>query len=261
MEEKTNANTKKIYEQWWFWLIIVAIILIIAVVVVFAINTPKSNQMNSTISSSGDAQKTITDSNGREILKSDAKPSADNIEFEAVGITEYGDFVVKITNKNKVGVCITDNTVIFKDANGVFQKSENLDGYFIAIPANGTTYNYISGYKSDFSVYPKYEFNCEIANISDMYVYENISIESADTGEQLAVTFKNNTTYDLEYTRVIGVFYRDNTIVGIEDGYSNNVIKAGKEGYMNIDYPKNKSYDNVIFDKFEVYYISGSIKR
>ena len=185
--------------------------------------------------------------------------STDNIVIEKVGITKYGDFVIKVTNNNEGAVCLSSITTVFKDSNGDFAISKKSDQSFVCIPAKGVTYVYNWGYKENYAQYPIYEFSCELANISDDFVYNGIEIKSNNTGSQIAVTLTNNSGETIKAASVIVLYYKGNDIVGVENGYSDATVANGSNAYINVDYPKDSKYNTVSFDKYEVYYTQASI--
>lgn len=196
--------------------------------------------------------------------ESNKKASVENILIEKAGITNSGDFVVKVTNNNSKAVCLSGITVNFMDQDGTFQLSEHSYQSFICIPAGGTTYVYLWNYDKDYNKYPEYEFKTEFANIADNFVYNGIDIQSTNTGEQIAVTLTNNSMRTIEYPKVVVVYYKNGTIVGVEEGTSNvssGKISNGAKAYLNVDYAKDSNYNNVSFDKYEVYYISAEIAQ
>lgn len=185
--------------------------------------------------------------------------STENVLMEKVGITKAGDLVIKVTNNNEGAVCLSEITTNFKDANGVFQLSKNADQSFVCIPAKSTTYVYDWGFEQDYSQYPNCEFTCTLANISDSFVYNGITLTSTDNGSKIAVTVKNDSGETISSPEVIALYYQGDTIVGAETGYSssNSPITNGTEGYLNVDYPEDSKYKAVSFDKYEVYFIQA----
>jgi len=185
--------------------------------------------------------------------------STQNVVIEKVGITKAGDFVIKVTNNNDGAVCLSSISTVYKDASGNFMEKVEAGDGFICIPAKSSTLAYNWGYDKDFTKYPNYEFSCELANISDSFVYDNIDITSNNTGKQIAVTLKNNTDKTINDCRVLVAYYQNNEIVGVETGYSSDTTSAGASAYINVDYPDDSNYKEVSFDKYEVYYINAGI--
>lgn len=185
--------------------------------------------------------------------------STDNIVIEKAGITKAGDFVIKVTNNNNGSVCLSSITTIFKDSNGNFAISKEANQSFVCIPAKGTTYVHNWGYDENYSQYGSYEFNCELANISDDFIYNDIEIKSNNTGKQISVTLTNNSKKTIKSASVTVVYYKGNDIVGIETGYSDSTVADASNAYINVEYPLDSKYNEISFDKYEVYYTKASI--
>lgn len=185
--------------------------------------------------------------------------STENIIMEKVGITKAGDFVIKVTNNNEGSVCLSSITTIFKDSNGNFAVSKEAYQSFVCIPAKGITYVHNWGYNENYSQYPIYEFNCELANISNDFVYNGIELKSNNTGSQIAVTLTNNSGETIESATITTLYYKGNDIVGIETGYSSTAVANGSNAYINVEYPVDSRYNEISFDRYEVYYTKASI--
>jgi len=183
--------------------------------------------------------------------------SVDKIEYETLGITKAGDYVLRVINNNEGSVCLSEVDANFKDADGNFLLSSQAVHNYIVIPGNSYTIIYFNGYDNDFSKYPNVEFKSELADMLDFVAYSGIEITSINTGKQIAVTAKNNTGKTLSNVQVLAVYYDDGVVVGVEDGYTFNTIADGESAYINVDYSKDSKYDDVSFDKYEVYYINA----
>lgn len=199
----------------------------------------------------------ITTDNGNGTSK--VSVSTENVKIEKVGITKSGDFVMKVTNNNEGSVCLSSISTIYKDANGNFVEKVETDSGFVCIPAKSSTLVYNWGYDKNFKQYPNYEFSCELANISESFIYDKLDITSNNTGKQIAVTVKNNNEKTLTDCRVVVAYYLNNEIVGISTGYSDATTASGSNAYINIEYPQDSNYNEVSFDKYEVFYINAGI--
>lgn len=222
---------------------------VLAIIILFCISKNTDGQTGTGVTTDG--------GNGN---LSKVSVSTQNVVMEKIGITKAGDFVIKVTNNNDGAVCLSSISTVYKDANGTFvEKVESRDS-FVCIPAKSSTLVYNWGFDKDFTKYSNYEFSCELANISDDFVYNNIDITSTNTGKQIAVTLKNNTNKTLRSVNVVVAYYKDNEIVGVESGYSSDTISAGANAYINVDYPTDSNYyDTISFDKYEVFYINAGI--
>lgn len=185
--------------------------------------------------------------------------SIENVIMEKVGITKSGDFVIKVTNNNEGSVCLSSISTVYKDENGTFMKKVSSNNNFVCIPAKSSTLVYNSGFDEKFEQYAQCEFLCELANISENFVYSNVILSSNDTGKQISVEIKNETGKVLADCEVVVAFYSNNELVGIETGSSYDNTQVGGSAYINVDYPNDLNYDKVSFDKYEVHYIRAGI--
>jgi hypothetical protein len=186
--------------------------------------------------------------------------SVGEVQVEKVGLTKAGDLVVKITNNNEESICLTDVKANFKDANGNFVISKRIETAFMVIPGKSSVLTYFWGYGEDYSQYPNVSFQSELANISDWFANSGIVLASNDTGRQIAVTVKNNSGKQITDVSVVVIYYQDNEVVGAETGYTDSDALNGEETYINVDYPDDRNYNSVPFNKYEVYYVNASVK-
>lgn len=185
----------------------------------------------------------------------------EKIKIEYAGLTKSGDFVIKITNDNNVPVCLSSITTDYKDKDGKSVRNVNSFDSFVCVPANSFTYAFNIGFEENFSDYPKYEFDCELSNISDYFVYNGIDITSKDTGDQIEVELNNNSGSNIEEICVTVVYYKNNKIVGIKPGYEDETIANNEKTNIEIEYPNDEEYKEISFDKYEVYYTHASIEN
>lgn len=223
------------------------ILCVIALIICFSNN-------NSTSPTTGTG-KTIDTGNGTKTVQ----VSTENVVMEKAGITKVGDFVIKITNNNEGSVCLSSIKTAFKDESGNFALSKEAQQSFVVIPAHGTTYVYDWGFEENYAKYPTYEFSCELANIADSFVFDGINVTSNNTGKQIAVTLANNSGETITSANVVVLFYKGNEIVGAEEGYSDSSVSNGSNSYINVEYPKDSKYNEVSFDKYEVYFSKAEI--
>lgn len=199
----------------------------------------------------------ITNDSGSGIKK--VSVSVEEVQVEKVGLTKAGDLVVKITNNNEGSVCLSDVKANFKDANGNFAVSKGFETLFMVIPGKSSVLTYFWGYGEDYSQYPNVSFQSKLANISDSFAHSGIDLTSNNTGKQIAVTVKNNSGKQITDASVVVIYYQGNEVVGAERGYTDSGAPNGGETYINVDYPDDKNYDSVSFDKYEVYYVKASV--
>lgn len=183
----------------------------------------------------------------------------ENVAVEGLGITASGDFAFKITNNNSEPVYIDTVNVVFKDVEGNFALKENGFVSYFAIPANTEVVNYVWGYGQDFSQYSNYEFEVQMSDFKsdENMLCDNFEITSNDTGEQIAVEIKNNNDEAVRSMDIVVAYYQGDKIVGCETGDAYEETSAGGTAYANVDYPKDSKYQDVAFDKYEVYFLGA----
>lgn len=183
----------------------------------------------------------------------------ENIEIEALGITKNGDFAIKVINNNEVPVNIDNVSTIFKDENGTFMKKAETYDSFFCIAANSEVIVYDWGFDENFSQYPNYEFDFSLSNISDDFLYNNFEVSSTDTGDQISIQVKNNNHESIESMKVNVVYYENESIVGIQSGYSyDSTVAEGDSAYINVYYPEDSDYNEVSFDRYEIYIVQAN---
>ena len=184
----------------------------------------------------------------------------ENITVEKVGITTKGDFALKIKNNNNKTVYIDSVDVIFKDADGNFVVKE--DGFvtYFAIPANTEVINYVWSIGDDFAQYPNYEFEVTMSEylLEAGMLSDNFEIKSNNTGDQIAIEVKNNNNEAARTMNIVVAYYQGDNIVGIENGGVYQKTAAGGTAYINVDYPVDSDYNEIPFDKYEVYFLGAN---
>lgn len=182
-----------------------------------------------------------------------------NIEKEVMGITKSGDYVIKLKNNNDTQIYVDNVSIRFFDAEGNFTKKENSQDSYFCIPANTEVVTYIWGHNEDFDKYANSEIEVMLGDPLYDYYTENFEIKANDTKENIAVTITNNNDVKLDCIKINVSFIKDNKIVGIESGisYDEGIEANGGKAYINVDYPVDEDYEEVSFDKFEVYLISA----
>ena len=183
----------------------------------------------------------------------------ENVTAEGLGITANGDFAFKITNNNDEPVYLDSVNVIFKDANGNFAVKESGFVSYFSIPANSEVVNYVWGYSQDYSQYPIYEFDFQLSESwsSEDMLCENFEVTSNNTGSQIAVEVKNNNNVATRSMNVVVAYYQGDKIVGCEEGDAYEEVAAGGTAYVNVDYPTDSRYQDVAFDRYEVYFLGA----
>lgn len=238
---------KKLYQKWWFWVCIVLIVLIVG----FAVLANNKNAPTST---------TYTNSG---IFNS--KPTKENIIIEKLAIVNEENFIINIKNNNNSKVVIDEISLILKDEDGNFIKKVDCMDSNIPLNAGQDTISYMWEYGFDFSNYSNYEFTFEINDDTtgmfpaELYICDNFEITSNDTGEELAVTVKNNNNENASVLLNV-LYYKDNNIVGFSGLNITDEIAGNSQGYINIPYPTDKDGDAISFDDYKLYFVKGKIK-
>ena len=183
-----------------------------------------------------------------------------NITIESTGITANGDFSFKVTNNNNQAVFINTINVIFKDKDGNFMEKLSSNASYFGISANSEVINYLSGYDTDFSKYPNYEFELELDDgwVAEDILIDNFEITANNTGKQISVQLKNNNESACKDIKMVAAFYKDDSIVGCTEGFEfDSTVSANGTAYINIHYPMDSDYDDVKFDDYKVYLLSA----
>lgn len=199
---------------------------------------------------------TKTGEQGSNIVENKEK----NVQIEAIGLTENGDFAFKVTNNNSEPVYIESVNTIFKDANGNFAKKVESEIQFFTVDKNSEVVNYAWGFDEDFSKYSNYEFEVEFAEnyMKKNFLTDNFEVVTNNTGKQIAVSVKNNNTVDVKTIEVIVAYYKNGNIVGCQLGYSDTTVGKEKTAYLNVEYPQDSKYNNVSFDTYTTYLLQAS---
>lgn len=185
----------------------------------------------------------------------------DNIRKETLGLTQDGDYIIKLTNNNNKDVSIGNINVKFIDENGnVAEKNIANDCYFV-IPANKEIITYVNGSYKNLGQYVDSEIDISISSQFYEYRANNFEIETINNteDEEIEVILTNNNDIDLEYIKVNVVFTKDNSVVAIEDDATYKGIGAnGGKITLNVDYPyDSNTRENIQFDKYTVYLTSA----
>lgn len=215
------------------------------------------------INLTGCSEKETKENNNKSTTTSIKKPTTEeiqnNITAEAVGITEYGDYLIKLKNENNIPVYIEDVIVKFFDKEGNFAKKDSTHDSYFCIPANSEIVTYIWGYNQEFEKYSKSEIDIQFSEPFYEYFTENFEIKANDTGEQIAVTVVNNNDAELDAISINVAFLKNGKIVGIENGtsYEEGIESNGGTAYINVSYPKDSDFEDITYDDFKVYLISA----
>ena len=252
--DSKNSSSKTAYV-----LMFVFLVCFIIALILFIYQRNEYNELKEKYDSLAEVEITYQDYSYADYgLSASTNDLEENIEVEALGIAENGDFVIKVTNNNDEAVNIESVETIFKDEDGTFIKKVETYDMFFCVDANSEVIVYNWGYDEDFSQYAEYEFEVSLSNIGDSFLYNNFEILSTDTGDQISIQVTNNNSESIESMEVNVAYYLNGTIVGIESGYSDSTVAEGENAYINVDYPVDSDYDEVEFDEYEVYLISAN---
>ena len=242
------GEKKKLYQKWWFWVCIVLIVCVIGVIIVLSNNNNTST--STTYTSSG-------------IFNN--KPTKENISIEKLTVVNKETLVISIKNNNDSKVVVDEISAILKDENGNFIKKIDCMDSNIPLNAGQDTISYMWEYDFDFSNYSNIEFTFRINDDTsgmfpaDLYICDNFEITANNTGEQIAVTIKNNNKEKASVT-LNALYYKNNNIVGFSGLSISDDIDSGSQGYINIPYPCDEDGNTIPFDNYKVYFVKGKIK-
>jgi len=113
-------------------------------------------------------------------------------------------------------------------------------------------------YDSAPADYSKYEITIKANDYSsDLNGYtlmnDKVSMQDKDTGDEIDVTFTNNSDQDIQNIDLQVVYYKDGKIVGMDQNYVND-LRAGSSEMSKMHYPYDSNYDDVTFDQYKVFY-------
>lgn len=252
-----KEEKKELYQKWWFWL---CVVLGLCVVAVFNIMINSKNETTMGTTTNTTYLDTKYNDTVYENFYNNEIRLKENIKVEYAGITKFGDFVIKVTNNNNVPVQIREITTIYKDSNDTFMKKETSKDKYFSVEANSEVYVRNWGYEENFEQYPKYEFDFGFSGSLNFAnsVIGSYEIKANNTGKNIALEIQNNNSEAIDNVIVGVVFYKENQIVGYENGYDyDNTTGSGKSAYINVDYPKDSNFKKVDFDNYKVYILNA----
>ena len=256
----------KFYQKWWFWVCIVAIICVILVsIILINKGQKKDTRGDSNIQKvNSDIEDEMDDYDNSKQLERQVLQKNENLKkniiIEAIGITKNGDFAFKLKNNNNEKIYVQTIETIFKDSAGNFVEKVESDASYFIVKENSEIVLYDDGYQKDFSKYPSYEFSVVLDDsryIAEKTVIDNLELIHNKTQDQLSKEIKNKNSIPLKDITVLVAYYKDNQNVGCKSISEYNVVSPNSSGYLNVDYPKDKEYETVEFDKYEVYLLSA----
>lgn len=110
----------------------------------------------------------------------------------------------------------------------------------------------------NFVQYPNYEFEVELSDkYADNIVLDNLDITSNYTENKMNVKVTNKNDFNIDYIKVLVVYYQNDTIIDCETGITNSKTGPNKTASINVNYPEDSNYNS--FDNYEVYLIDTNI--
>lgn len=161
-------------------------------------------------------------------------------------MTALDKLVVFAKNNNKVPVDM-EIEVEFYDKNGTIVGSDS--DSLIGVGANSEIATEMWSTPDSFDNYKIY---VDVEQTDEKSYLDKVELTHNNTNKEIAVQVKNNSGDTIESVSVSVVYYKDDKVVGIEDGYESD-IKPGRSANFNIDYPYNKNYDKIRFDTYKVF--------
>lgn len=160
-------------------------------------------------------------------------------------VAKNGKLIVLVTNNNTVAVDM-EMEVEFYDAEGTIIGSD--DEGFTAVSANATVAAEIYSTPDKWDNYKVY---VDVEETNEISYFDKISINHSNSDRKIAVQVTNNSDETIEQITVAVVYYQDDKIVGLENGYEFD-IKSGRSANFNIYYASDKNYRDVKFDTYKV---------
>ena len=182
--------------------------------------------------------------------------SVENIELKTVGITDDGELVVKITNKDEKIAYIDKVKAKFKTNNTSEELSASPSSFYIE--PNKDMYVYFYSYVVDFEndkKYQNYDLNVEMEDLNG-YMFSNPTIYDGEitikeTSDSIIIKFDEKLKN--VYTNI--VFFNDGKPVKISNNtYNSTTIIDEKTTYLisNIPTLNYFSDEKIEYDKYEV---------
>ena len=188
----------------------------------------------------------------QEQEKNTSTTSVDNIKVENIGVTKRGDLAIKLTNEDK-------DTAYISTVYATFGSGERISAeeYSLYIEPNKEMYVHISDFDLRYHSITDEEIkNCKFeVNLSANSYFSSPSEIMKDkynvTELEDGLLVKLNGMYS--NIKANAVFYKDNKIISIVESES-GIIKGNNETYINIEYPIDSHYQNLEFDKYDLYF-------
>ena len=216
--------------------------LLLAVVMVTGCGNNKANSTGSNTSTGTNTNNSSTNSNtsGKSAVDLGKKIKSSG------ATTDLGKFVVFITNENDVAVDM-EIEVEFYDANGVIVGSdkENLE-------AVGSKAEVAIDMWSTPESFDSYKIYVDVKETTKTQYFDKIELTHNNTGKEIVVQVKNNSSDTIEYMTVSVVYYQGDKVVGYDDDIESE-IKPDRSGNFKLSFPYNKNYDDVKFDNYKVF--------
>ena len=188
----------------------------------------------------------------QEQEKNTSTTSVDNIKIENIGVTKRGDLAIKLTNEDK-------DTAYISTVYAIFGSGERISAeeYSLYIEPNKEMYVHISDFDLRYHSITDEEIkNCKFeVNLSaNSYFFSPSEIMKDKynvTKLEDGLLIKLNGMYS--NIKADAVFYKDNKIISIVESES-GIIKGNSETYINIEYPIDSHYQELEFDKYDLYF-------
>lgn len=248
MEENRFTLSKK-YKVLLIIIIFVAIITVILCCTIFRKNNRNNNSNGSNISNGFNTSVGTNDYNGSNNTNP-SKYSSAELEKNIVcngAITERGKLLAFVKNNNDIPIKM-EVEVEFYDSDGMIVGSDSDTLYVVA--ANSEIVTQFWSTPDSFDSYKIY-VDAEIVVYYKSYI-DSIELIHNNTGKDIAVQVKNNSSDVIDDVRVAVVYYNGDKVVGYDDG-SGYDIKSDRSANITLYYPRGRNYKNVYFDSYKVF--------
>lgn len=161
-------------------------------------------------------------------------------------VDKKGKLVVIAQNKNNTNIDL-EIEVEFYDSKDNIVGSDSESFYGVGAGGEVAAELYSTPEKFD-----KYKIFADAKQTDTVCYYDKVKLSHNNNGEDIVVQLTNESKEEVGCMSVCVVYYRDDKIVGADDGTESD-IKPGRSANFNINYPYSKNYKNVSVDKYRVF--------
>lgn len=161
-------------------------------------------------------------------------------------VTKKGKLIVFVENKNDVNVDMKIEVEFYDENNNIIGNDSE------EINAVGSNSKIAIDMYSTPDKFDNYKIFIDAKETTDISYFDKIEIKHNSSGNAIAVQAINNSNEDIEYIGTSIVFYKDNNVIGYDDGIKDNIAPTRSANFT-FNYPTDKKYQKVEFDNYEIF--------